>query len=132
MTHRAPHAHRNGGTPLRRAAALALLLGWALAPIGAAAQSLRIVSPAPGETMHSNAGTVPVVVTGARPGQPLRVILDGEASPTPQAAPAFELKGVVRGEHRLLIESLDASGATVERTPPVRFFAWQASRLTPP
>ena len=105
----------------------ALLLAGTLA----AAAPLRIVTPAPDETVHDNRGTVPVVVTGAAPGVLLQPVLDGEPAPTRHRAPAFELHGVPRGSHQLRVRVVDAEGRTVAETATVRFHVFQASRLLP-
>jgi hypothetical protein len=102
----------------------------ALASAGAAAE-LRIVRPAPDEVVHSNIGTVVVVVAGAPPRTLLQPVLDGEARGQPQTAPAFELQGVHRGTHELSVVPVDGAGRTAAQSPSVRFHVWQASRLQP-
>jgi hypothetical protein len=116
---------------LRRAAAgiATVLLASLHAGALGAAEQLRIVTPAPDETVHSNAGVVPVVVTGAPRGARLQPLLGGEPAGEPQSAAAFELHGVPRGTHRLQVLVLDERGQPVARSEPVEFHVWQASRL---
>jgi len=112
--------------------ALGLVLAGLMASAGAQAPGLRIVSPAPDETIHGNAGTITVVVAGVAPGTPLRAVLDGVASTATYPAPTFKLQAVPRGSHQLVVELPDSSGDTIGRSPPVQFHVWQASRLNPP
>jgi len=112
--------------PNRFRHALAALLAVVAALGASPAAALRIVTPAPEETIHDNSGTVAVIVAGAKPGDRLRPVLDGVASAQSHVAPAFELQGVPRGTHQLAVERLDADGRAIERTPAVTFFVWQA------
>lgn len=125
-------ARGSAGVSAIRALAASLVLASVGASPLASAQAVRIVTPAPEETVHSNAGTVPVVVEGRRAGETLRPVLNGEALPKTYRTSAFELPGVPRGAHRLVVEVLDDKGQLRVRTPSVRFFVWQASRLNPP
>ncbi len=96
---------------------------------GLAQAQPRIVSPDHGEVVHDNGGRVQVVVVDAEPGAQLLPLLDGQPASEPVAAPAFELQGVERGAHQLVVELLDAAGRPTGRTAPVVFQVWQASRL---
>lgn len=96
---------------------------------GLAQAQARIVSPDHGEVVHDSGGRVQVVVVDAEPGTQLLPLLDGQPASDPVAAPAFELQGVERGAHQLVVELLDGSGRPTGRTAPVLFQVWQASRL---
>lgn len=108
-----------------RRGALALATCAAAAAVGQ--EPLRIVNPAPQEMVHDNRGRVPVIVTGVPPQAQLQPLLDGEPHGPPRTAPAFELTGVPRGEHRLQVQVLDEQGRELARTPPMVFYVWQAS-----
>jgi hypothetical protein len=113
-----------------RMSAALLLAALLLAPLAAQAQ-LQLVNPAPGETVHSNAGTVPVAVAGAAPKMRFQALLDGAPIGPPSNSASFVVNGVPRGTHRLAVAALDADGAEVARTEEVEFHVWQASRLFP-
>jgi len=97
--------------------------------VGMAMAEARVVSPALDETVHSNTGSIRVIVEGAPRGLQLQPLLDGEAMSEPVTDPVFYLRGVTRGTHELTVRLLDAGGREVIRTPPVTFHVWQASRL---
>lgn len=96
----------------------------------AAADLPRIVAPDPQQVVHSNAGTVRVVVSGTPPGGWLRPVLDDRPLPL-QRPPAFELHQVDRGTHRLRVQVLDDGQRLVAIAGPVEFHVWQASRQRP-
>lgn len=96
---------------------------------GLALAQPRIVSPDHGEVVHDNSGRVQVVVVDAEPGTRMLPLLDGRPASEPVDASAFELHGVDRGAHQLVVELLDATGRPTGRTAPVVFQVWQASRL---
>ncbi len=110
-----------------------LLAGPMLAVAVASAASLRIVEPAPDQTLHDNAGRVTVrVVLEDRAQLPdtlrLRVLLDGR--PVVEGhSQQVALTDVDRGSHQLQAQLIDADGNVIERSEPVRFHLWQASRL---
>lgn len=117
---------------IRAAAAVGIALCAMLGPgLPSAIAQPRIVSPEPGETVHSNNGHVPVIVTGVAPDLRMRPLLDGEPAAPPTDAPALELRGVPRGTHEVRIELIDARGDTVGQLGPVTFHVWQASRRFP-
>lgn len=97
--------------------------------VGMAMADARVVSPAIDETVHSNTGSIRVVVEGAPSGLQLQPMLDGKAMGEPVADSVFYLRGVTRGTHELTVRLLDAGGREVMRTSPVTFHVWQASRL---
>lgn len=96
---------------------------------GTAMAGARIVSPAVDEMVHSNVGSVRVVVEDVPRGLRLQPVLDGAVTGEPVADPVFHLSGVERGTHELVITLVDARGRQVGRTPPVTFHVWHASRL---
>jgi hypothetical protein len=110
---------------LRKTLTVAAAMAWA----GMAMAEARIVSPAIDEMVHSNTGSIRVIVQDVPRGLQLQPVLDGEAVSEPVADPAFDLRGVTRGTHELSVRLLDAGGREVHRTSPVTFHVWQASRL---
>jgi len=89
----------------------------------------RVVSPEADETVHSNGGSIRVIVQGIPSGLQLQPALDGEAVSEPLADSVFYLHGVTRGTHELTVKLLDASGREVMRISPVTFHVWHASTL---
>ena len=106
----------------------AAAMAWA----GVAMADARIVSPALDETVHSNTGTIRVVVQDVPTGSRLQPLLDGEAAREPATDPVFYLHDVPRGTHELIVAVVDQSGREVARTSPVMFHVWHASRLFRP
>jgi hypothetical protein len=106
-----------------------LALAGALSTVSADADVLRVLQPATDATVHSNSGNVDVVVTGALPGTVLRPLLDGRPAGGSHNSPTFELHGVQRGAHTLVIVAVDGRGHEVGRTAPVQFHVWHASSL---
>jgi hypothetical protein len=113
----------------RRHAFRALVLASMWAAGNALAAPLRIVEPASDATVHSNGGEVAVVVAGAAPDARLRPLVDGRAQGGWGRASRFDLHGIPRGTHRLVVVELDAQGRELARTAPVEFHVWHASRL---
>jgi hypothetical protein len=107
----------------------ALAVAAAMTLAGAALAEARVASPAVDETIHSNTGSVRVVVQDAPSGLQLQPVLDGEVVGDPVTDSVFDLQGVTRGTHELSVMLLDARGHEVARTSPVTFHVWQASRL---
>lgn len=119
----------------RAAAILAAAIGIA-GPPGMTASAFaagqpRIVSPEVDDTVHSNEGVLNVVVADGPQGARAQALLDGAPFGETKLAPAFELQGVDRGEHSLVVRFFDSDGRFVVETPPVKFVVWQASRLNP-
>jgi len=92
----------------------------------------RIVSPTADATVHSNSGEVQVVVQDVPAGQRIQALLDGGVASLPVDAPTIELQGVARGEHLLVVRTVDADGRELARSDAVRFHVFHASRLRPP
>lgn len=121
-----------------RAGALVLLTAAAMAGpcVPAAAQSVTIAIASPGneETVHDNAGNVrvSVVVKGlASKSLRVRAVLDGQPYGPDRSRKSFTLSGLERGEHLLQVRLLDASGGVIATSEAVKFYVWQASRLSP-
>jgi hypothetical protein len=110
---------------LRNTLAVAAATVW----VGTAMAEARVVSPAIDETVHSNTGSIRVIVEGVPSGSQLQPVLDGAAVSEPVADSVFYLRGVTRGTHELTVKLLDARGREVLQTSPVTFHVWQASRL---
>jgi hypothetical protein len=106
-----------------------LTVAATMALVGAALAEARVVSPAVDETVHSNTGSIRVIVQDVPSGLQLQPLLDGEAMSGPVADSVFYLRDVTRGTHELTVKLLDAGGREVMRTPPVTFHVWHASRL---
>lgn len=106
-----------------------LAVAATMALVGAALAEARVVSPAIDETVHSNTGSIRVIVQDVPSGLQLQPVLDGEAMGEPVAGSVFYLLGVTRGTHELSVKLLDAGGREVMRTSPVTFHVWHASRL---
>lgn len=113
---------------LRNTLTVAAAITWA----GLAMAEARIASPAIDETIHSNTGSIRVIVQDVPRGLQLQPVLDGEVVSEPVAERVFQLSGVTRGTHELSVRLLDAGGNEVRRTAPVTFHVWQASRLFRP
>lgn len=101
----------------------------AVTMVGMAMAQARVVSPAIDEMVHSNAGSVRVVVEDVPRGLRLQPVLDGEVTSEPVADAVFHLHDVTRGTHELVVKLVDAGGREVGRTSPVTFHLWHASRL---
>ena len=106
-----------------------LTVAAAVTMVGMAMAEARVVSPAIEETVHSNTGSIRVVVEGVPSGLRLQPVLDGEVTSEPVPGSVFYLRGVTRGTHELIVKLLDAGGREVSRTSPVTFHVWHASRL---
>ena len=105
-----------------------LTVAATMAVVGTALAEARVVSPAVDETVHSNTGSIRVVVQDVPRGLQLQPALDGEAMGRPVADSVFYLRDVTRGTHELTVKLLDASGREVMQTSPVTFHVWHASR----
>lgn len=82
---------------------------------------LEIVQPEPEATVRNNAGTLAVSVTSdppLHPGHQFRLLLDGVAASPPGSSPTITVDNVDRGSHHMVVEVLDASGETVQRSAP--------------
>jgi len=106
-----------------------LTVAAAMTLVGMAMAEARVVSPAIDETVHSNTGSIRVIVEDVPSGLKLQPVLDGEVMSEPVADSVFYLRGVTRGTHKLTVKLLDAGGREVSRTSPVTFHVWHASRL---
>lgn len=103
----------------------------ALGGSAVAADVARIVSPKPGEIIHSNVGRVPVAVAGAEGGVRFQAVIDGKPVGRPASSPLFAIEGVDRGIHHLAVVLPAPSGSEIGRTEAIEFHVWQASRLFP-
>jgi hypothetical protein len=96
---------------------------------GVLAGPIRVVRPASDETVHSNSGDIEVIVAGAAPDARLRPLLDGQPVGGAHASPSFDLHGVGRGTHQLVVVEIDGQAREIGRSAPVEFQVWHASRL---
>ncbi len=97
---------------------------------------LRLISPAPDETMHDNTGRLPVQVDlqpslRSEQGHRLRARLDGVVLGGTWVETHFTLQPIERGSHTLQVLVTDAEGRLLIASDPVTFNMWQASRLFP-
>src|SRR5215831_3519724 len=94
---------------------------------------VTIASPANEQTIHDNAGRVPVRVALDAPllqeGATLQAVLDDMPAGEPKHERSFTLDEVNRGEHTLRVLLLDQSGKPASASPAVTFYMWQASTL---
>ena len=96
--------------------------------------SARILSPADGEGLRANSGDFVVqaqVEPELRQGHRLRLLLNGNAQGTAQAASAFPLTGVERGEHQLQLQIVDEDGGVIFEGEPTTFYLLRHSVLHP-
>lgn len=88
--------------------------------------NLRITAPVEGETFRDPQGviTVSVAVEPEAPSDVLfRFFLDGVVqNKKPWAAPSYTFTEVERGEHTISVALVDAEGAELKRTAPVRIY----------
>jgi hypothetical protein len=96
-------------------------------------QTLRIVAPVSGSTVHDNPGNLSVTISVASPlqaasGERFVLLLDGKAvaSGTGQH---FNLAGIDRGSHLLRVQIQARDGRILASSAPVKFHMWRASRL---
>lgn len=127
MTRALPQHHRRHRFALRWLAPALLTLSMGTA----SAESLRIISPADGETIHDNSGNVNVRVAGGDPAAGYRAYLDGQPTGPISLTSGFTLTGIDRGEHQLVVAAVDGNGQPVTTSQTIVFYMWQASRLFP-
>jgi hypothetical protein len=99
-------------------------------------QSLRLISPAAGATLHDNGGDVEVVVRIDPPldvaaGHRLAVALDGRVLGLRSTSTSFVVAGVERGEHLLRVFVVSGDGTNLMRSDERTIQVWRASRLFP-
>ncbi len=99
-------------------------------------ETLGIVAPKSGATIHDNSGQIAVSVTlrpalRANAGHRFRALLDNALLPGEWSSARFSLTGVDRGSHTLRVIVTDADGNRLLESGPVEFHMWQASRLFP-
>lgn len=136
-------AHSDTVRPGARRVEAAFTPGFAPAPAPSLAQAgsaapaqnytgFGLVRPAAGATIHSNLDQVEVelkVEPALKPGDRIRVILDGSPLPEMQTTTRFTLNRVYRGSHTLQAAIVDSQGNTLTATDTVTFYLWHASRL---
>ena len=93
--------------------------------------SFGILSPRQEETLPTGAAGNVQVTLGIQPDlredHRVRLLVDGQVSQTAMHTDTFMLNNLVRGEHVLQAELLDASGAVRHRTSPVTLYVQRAS-----
>lgn len=98
--------------------------------LGNTALAGSIEEPRDGEVIHTNSGDVTVVVSGVEPEQRVQAVIDGRSGDA-VTPPTLQLHGIERGDHTLVVRVLDENSREVDRTAPVTFHVWHASRLMP-
>lgn len=106
------------------------------APAAAVPMNLRITAPVEGETFRDPQGIVTVTVAvepEAPPDVLFRFFLDGVVqNKKPWAAPSYTFTEVERGEHTISVALVDADGAELKRTAPVRIYQMPPTAPPPP
>ncbi len=99
-------------------------------------QSVSILSPKADETVRDNPGNV-TVTAGSEPalsrkqGHNFQFFLDGKPVGKPQPGATKILPGVDRGEHRVAVAVVSASGKLLKRSKAVRFFLHRQTIFNP-
>ena len=97
-------------------------------------EALEISSPAQEEVLWNIAGQLHVSVQlnpSLRPGDGLRLFLDGEQQGVPPGATEVTLTNVFRGVHTLKAEVVDLKGKVLAESQPTTFVVRQTSISTP-
>jgi len=106
------------------------------APAAPVPLSLRITAPVEGETFRDPQGVITVTVAvepEAPAGVLFRFFLDGVVqNKKPWAAPSYTFTEVERGEHSISVALVDAEGAELKRTAPVRIYQMPPTAPPPP
>ncbi|WP_136247088.1 DUF4124 domain-containing protein [Halomonas borealis] len=93
--------------------------------------AFAIASPEPQSTLPTGAaGNLPVRLTirpALRADHRVRLLVDGRVSQSALHTDTFLLSNLVRGEHRVQAELLDAAGAVRHRTSPLTLYVQRAS-----
>ena len=95
-------------------------------------ESLSFTSPSPEQTLWNIGGTLNVSIAlspALRASDQVRLYFDGEAQTIDGLQ--TELQEVWRGTHNLQAEIVDANGALMIRSDPIRFYVQQTSILNP-
>ncbi|MGX9462151.1 DUF4124 domain-containing protein [Shewanella sp. A14] len=96
--------------------------------------TVTITSPQEEATIRDNNGdfTVNVSVAPKLPrGTLLTLLIDGLITIEPQSSPTFEIKGVFRGEHIIIVNAVTQNGKVLASSSPRKIFLHQASLLGP-
>jgi len=92
--------------------------------------ALEIVSPSQEETIWNTGGVISIAVSptpALQPGHSINIYYNSSPVEKPPSATTAQLSEVVRGEHRITAEVLDASGKILKRAAPVTFFYRQTA-----
>jgi len=97
--------------------------------------TITIVSPTHEETIRSNEGKFDVTVSVAPKllrGMLLALFIDGEIKAQPQTSTTFNLEGIYRGEHAIVVKALDQNGKVLASSSPRTIYLHQATLVTRP
>ncbi|MCW3172074.1 DUF4124 domain-containing protein [Shewanella subflava] len=105
-------------------------------PDDAVAQTtITIISPTHEETIRSNEGKFDVTVSVAPKllrGMFLALFIDGEIKAQPQTSTTFNLEGIYRGEHAIVVKALDQNGKVLASSSPRTIYLHQATLVKRP
>lgn len=88
-------------------------------------KAVAIAQPRSEETIRNNQGFVPVIVNvepELEAGDLLQVALDGQLIGKPQNTKLFAVNNVLRGEHSLTVQLMDAEGKVIATSEPVTIY----------
>jgi hypothetical protein len=94
---------------------------------------IDITSPEEEATIRNNAGEFQVIasIEPELSGQHLLVLrVDGKVAGAPQTSPIFALKGIERGQHRLLIQAITRNGKVLASSAPRTLYLHQAAQFS--
>lgn len=104
------------------------------ATAGSRYESLEIARPAEQEVVWNIEGQLPVsvrVTPALRPGDGLRLYLDGKQQEVPAGSTDAQLQEVYRGAHTLKAEVVNEAGSVLIGSPTTSFAVRQTSTLNP-
>lgn len=96
---------------------------------------LKIISPSEEETIRDNSGDFDVIasITPELTSRQFFVLrLDDKIYGDPQTSPVFSLKGVDRGEHKLVVQAVAQNGKVLASSSTRTIFLHQASQVLKP
>lgn len=95
---------------------------------------ISIMQPEDQATVRDNTGSVHVsgrITPSFKRGLRVKLLIDGQAQAEPQNSTIFVLRDIERGEHKLEMQLLDATGKVIATSPVSTFYLHRASRINP-